>query len=219
MASLLASKDEFVTSVSHELRTPLTVIVGMAEELRRSFDDFEVADVKELIGVIAEQSSELANIVQDLLVIGRSDGGGQLVIKPEPIDLDEELGTCVQLYVPAERPGGVVARGPTSGHRRPIPLAPGRSQPCLPTLCDTEVHSLRLQAVAERRSSPAISFGTTASASPPSDVAHIFDPYVRSATGPALPGSMGLGLAVARKLTQLMGGDLVYERRDGLVSI
>lgn len=26
---------------------------------------------------------------------------------------------------------------------------------------------------------------------------------------------MGLGLTVARKLTQLMGGDLVYERRDG----
>jgi signal transduction histidine kinase len=26
---------------------------------------------------------------------------------------------------------------------------------------------------------------------------------------------MGLGLAVARKLSQLMGGDLVYERRQG----
>jgi signal transduction histidine kinase len=25
---------------------------------------------------------------------------------------------------------------------------------------------------------------------------------------------MGLGLAVARKLSQLMGGDLVYERRE-----
>ena len=102
LASLLVSKDEFVTSVSHELRTPLTVIVGMAEELRRSFEDFDTADVKELIGVIADQSSELANIVQDLLVIGRSDAGGQLVIKPQPIDLDQELGTCVQLYVPPD---------------------------------------------------------------------------------------------------------------------
>ena len=48
---------------------------------------------------------------------------------------------------------------------------------------------------------------------PPEDVNEIFQPYVRSRSGPALPGSMGLGLAVARKLSQLMGGDLVYERR------
>jgi signal transduction histidine kinase len=26
---------------------------------------------------------------------------------------------------------------------------------------------------------------------------------------------MGLGLAVCRKLTELMGGELIYERRDG----
>ncbi|MDQ3499832.1 MAG: hypothetical protein M3488_02415, partial [Actinomycetota bacterium] len=41
--------------------------MGMAEELRRSFDDFAEGDKRDLIGVIADQSSELANIVQDLL--------------------------------------------------------------------------------------------------------------------------------------------------------
>ncbi|CAN5178052.1 hypothetical protein BH18ACT5_BH18ACT5_07110 [soil metagenome] len=31
--------------------------------------------------------------------------------------------------------------------------------------------------------------------------------------GPVSRSAMGLGLAVARKLSQLMGGELVYERR------
>ncbi len=213
MTSLLASKDEFVTSVSHELRTPLTVIVGMAEELRRSFDEFEVADVKELIGVIAEQSRELANIVQDLLVIGRSDGGGQLVIKPEPIDLDEELGACVQLYVPAERPAELSLEA-----ELPVVADPFRLRQVVRNLLTNAVRyggpELRLQAV-QNALFTTISLWDNGRGIPAEDAAHIFDPYVRSTTGPALPGSMGLGLAVARKLTQLMGGDLVYERRDG----
>jgi signal transduction histidine kinase len=29
------------------------------------------------------------------------------------------------------------------------------------------------------------------------------------------PDSVGLGLAVARQLAQMMGGDLVYKRQDG----
>jgi PAS domain S-box-containing protein len=211
LSSLLASKDEFVTSVSHELRTPLTVIVGMAEELRRSFDDFAVDDVKDLIGVIADQSSELANIVQDLLVIGRSDAGGQLVIKPEPIDLDQELGTCVQLYVPSDRSARL-----SLDAILPVLADPFRLRQVVRNLLTNAVRyggpDLRLEA-SQNTLFTTICVWDNGAGIPPDDVARIFDPYVRSKTGPALPGSMGLGLAVARKLSQLMGGELIYERR------
>jgi signal transduction histidine kinase len=40
--------------------------------------------------------------------------------------------------------------------------------------------------------------------------AHIFDPYVTGQKG--VHGSVGLGLAVARQLAELMGGTLHYER-------
>lgn len=211
LASLLASKDEFVTSVSHELRTPLTVIVGMAEELRRSFEDFDASDVKELIGVIADQSSELANIVQDLLVIGRADAGGQLVIKPQPIDLDQELGTCVQLYVPPDRAAELLLEA-----QLPVMADPFRLRQVVRNLLTNAVRyggpQLRLRAT-QNQLFTSISVWDDGVGIPPDDEASIFDPYVRSATGPALTGSMGLGLAVARKLSQLMGGELVYERR------
>ena len=40
----------------------------------------------------------------------------------------------------------------------------------------------------------------------------IFDPYERAHSEPTQPGSVGLGLAVARQLTRMMGGDLTYSR-------
>jgi signal transduction histidine kinase len=184
----------------------------MAQELRSSFDEFSGDVARDLIGVIADQSSDLANIVQDLLVIGRSDGGGSLVINQESIAIDEELKACLQLYLPADRE---------------IELNLDSS---LPVVAD----ALRLRQVLRNLLTNAVRYGgpnlkaiikqnslfTTFSLSddgtgvPPEDVNEIFQPYVRSRSGPALPGSMGLGLAVARKLTQLMGGDLVYERRE-----
>jgi PAS domain S-box-containing protein len=213
LAALLASKDEFVTSVSHELRTPLTVIVGMAEELRRSFDEFSAADIKDLIGVIADQSSELSNIVQDLLVIGRADGGGGIVIKAEPIDLDTELGTCVELYVPKDRSTDLSLLA-----ELPVLADPFRLRQVVRNLLTNAVRyggpKLRLQAV-QNNLFTTISLWDDGDGIPTDEVSRIFDPYVRSAVGPALPGSMGLGLAVCRKLTELMGGELIYERRDG----
>ena len=47
------------------------------------------------------------------------------------------------------------------------------------------------------------------------DAERIFDPYYRSQTDVARPDSMGLGLALARQLARIMGGDLVYRRRAG----
>ncbi|MBA3360680.1 MAG: PAS domain-containing sensor histidine kinase [Acidimicrobiia bacterium] len=213
MAAEIASKDQFVTSVSHELRTPLTVIVGMAEELRRSFDDFAEGDKRDLIGVIADQSSELANIVQDLLVIGRSDADGKLLIKPEPIDLLGELGTCVKLYLPPDR---ALEMSLVAG--LPVLADPFQLRQVVRNLLTNAVRygglQLRLESVQDPEFTT-VSLYDDGDGVPPDDIARIFDPYVRSATGPAVPGSMGLGLTVARMLSQLMGGDLVYERRDG----
>lgn len=73
LAELMRSKDEFVASVSHELRTPLAVVVGLAAELRDSPDGFAPDMAAELVDMIADQSSEVAFIVEDLLVAARSE--------------------------------------------------------------------------------------------------------------------------------------------------
>ena len=67
------SKDQFIASISHELRTPLTAVVGLSEELARNSGDYGASDVNEFHRLIAQQSSELSYIVEDLLVAARAD--------------------------------------------------------------------------------------------------------------------------------------------------
>jgi len=44
---------------------------------------------------------------------------------------------------------------------------------------------------------------------------HVFEPYARAHSGVTQPASVGLGLSVARKLAQMMDGDLELSREDG----
>jgi K+-sensing histidine kinase KdpD len=44
----------------------------------------------------------------------------------------------------------------------------------------------------------------------------IFEAYERAHVESTQPESVGLGLAVSRQLARLMGGDLIYRRRDSM---
>jgi len=57
LESSLTQKDQLIASVSHELRTPLTAVVGLAEELISSEQEFSVDDRLEILTVIAQESN------------------------------------------------------------------------------------------------------------------------------------------------------------------
>jgi PAS domain S-box-containing protein len=68
-------RQDLVATVSHELRTPLAAIYGSAMTLRRDDVDFEPRLQERLLGVIAEESARLADIVNDLLLASQLDSG------------------------------------------------------------------------------------------------------------------------------------------------
>lgn len=203
------SKDRLLASVSHEIRTPLTAIVGLSEEIissRRSLGEEELC---ELNGIIAVQSRELAELVEDLLVASRADFGN-LSIRPELVDLGSQ----------AER----VLRGVRESHRtdKQISLSSGEAT--------AWADPLRVRQILRNLVTNAIKYGgerivlsvgqrgdqtrlLVADDGPgiPSDEAElIFERYYRSAGSPTQPGSVGIGLAVSRQLAELMGGSLDY---------
>jgi len=79
-------KRELVSIATHELRTPITGIKGYLDMIMQG-DLGEVnPDVKETIGEVVKINQRLADLVDDLLNVGRIEEG-RIEIKPVPMDL------------------------------------------------------------------------------------------------------------------------------------
>lgn len=67
-----AMRRDFVANVSHEIRTPLTVLVGFVETLQTL--PLSPEEQKHYLGLMAQQSHRMQNLVQDLLTLSRLEG-------------------------------------------------------------------------------------------------------------------------------------------------
>jgi two-component system phosphate regulon sensor histidine kinase PhoR len=83
---------EFVANVSHELKTPLTVIQACADTLAEGALDDPVAAQK-FLGRIDEQSSRLAELINDMLDLGRIEASNE-VLELEPVDPEQIIREC-----------------------------------------------------------------------------------------------------------------------------
>src|SRR5205823_9912847 len=77
-------KDEFVSMVSHELRTPLASIKGYSHTLMAADGHWDEPTRQEFVGIIADESDKLTDLVENLLEMSRI-GAGRLPVTPEPI--------------------------------------------------------------------------------------------------------------------------------------
>ena len=211
LENLVRSKDELIASVSHELRTPLTVVHGLAQELDMSWMSFSVPEQKEFISMIAQQSAEVAHIVEDLLVAARADIG-KLPIHPTTVDLRSEVDAALASVPDLKVELRLV------GDAAPIAFAdPSRVRQIVRNLLANasryggpEVHA-RLGCAGDRAW---VEVRDNGAGIPAQEVAKVFEPYERAHNAEGQPMSVGLGLTVSRKLAEMMGGVLDYRYQD-----
>ncbi|HSM44284.1 MAG TPA: CHASE domain-containing protein, partial [Acidimicrobiia bacterium] len=117
LQSLARAKDQFLASVSHELRTPLTGVLGFAELLRDEQADLSDHERRTMITNVAQEATDLASIIDDLLVAARSELD-LLAITRVPVSLRAQVHQVVETLSDAIRPsleikanGGVSAVG------------------------------------------------------------------------------------------------------------
>jgi signal transduction histidine kinase len=212
LVELAAAKDRFIATVSHELRTPLAAVVGFSGELADSLESYDHNEIVEMVGLISGQSKEVAQLVDDLLTAERA-ASGNLTVSPRSIELFEECRSIVG----------------SLGVDLDVTLVGGPARAWADTLRTRQIVR-NLLTNAYRYGGPHVKLEVSTRAGFASlvvsddgpgvkgiDAEHIFDPYYRSqsSAADARPDSVGLGLAVARQLAQMMGGDLVYRRRTG----
>lgn len=208
---LVRSKDKFIASVSHELRTPLTAVVGFAQELRHSRSRLSPADIDDLLALVADESQEVAYIVEDLLVAARSEIGGVVVVS-QPVNLSDELASTLKGFrLPSGRT--IDREGEANAW-----ADPGRVRQILRNLVTNAVRYggeriwIRM---AEQGGMAIVEVADDGPGIPAESEQRIFEPYYRAHEASGQPASVGLGLHVSRELARLMGGDVTHRRVDG----
>ncbi len=202
LADLIRAKDLFIASVSHELRTPLTAVVGLTSEMAGSTISGD--EMAELMKLVSGQAEEMSFIVDDLLVAARAEIG-TVSLDVGEVDLGEQLDAAISGV------GVIVVDTPS---RLPTVNAdPGRVRQILRNLL-TNLHRYggpdRRILGGENGDRAWIEVRDNGEGVPVEDADRIFEPYATAHHG--VTGSVGLGLAVARQLAELMGGSLRYRR-------
>lgn len=215
MASLVRSKDEFLASVSHELRTPLTAVFGSAEVLSQEWDQLSPDDRLELVGYIASESRDLTHIVEDLLVAARADIGN-LTVKVQSMDMRSEVEAAL-LAVRSDADERVVDLESVQGRAVADPL---RFRQIVRNLLTNAFRYGGSRVTLNTKPVDGylvLAVNDDGKGVPLDQQEAIFEPYHRAHITHGVPGSVGLGLTVARQLALLMDGDLRYIR-SGAVS-
>jgi K+-sensing histidine kinase KdpD len=208
--SLIRAKDEFIASVSHELRTPLTTVLGLSQELVTPAAALAEEERAELTELIAEQSMELAFLVDDLLVSARADIG-TLDITNDTVDLAAEIRTVLR-----EVRGGDAVE--VRGAAAPVWADGLRLRQIVRNLVSNAYRyggdEVRMD-IAQSGMRVTLAVIDNGTGVEPGREDEIFQAYGRAHEPGTQPASIGLGLHVARRLAHQMGGDLTYERRTG----
>jgi two-component system sensor histidine kinase/response regulator len=212
LEGLMRSKDAFVASVSHELRTPLSVVVGLAAELRDSPGGFSPVIAAELVGMIADQSSEVAFIVEDLLVAARSEIDAVTVLVQQ-VDVAAAVEAVLRPLSLTDRERVSISVSPGLAAAADV----GRFRQILRNLVINALrHGGRNIKVTAAEHDGWVAVGVTDDGPrlPETEWERIFDAYHSAHPVDGKPASVGLGLTVSRQLARLMGGDISY-RHDG----
>ncbi|WP_344657053.1 sensor histidine kinase [Catenulispora subtropica] len=208
-----------LTAVSHDLRAPLAAARASVDTLRDPAFDLSDADRTELLGAAHDSLGRLTRLVEDLLDMSRLQSGA---LKPhlEPVAAEDVLPRAVD-DVPAS-PGRVTLRPPAAE------VPPARADGAL---LERVLANLIGNAVKHTTSPIEISVAGTASpvtgapivevrvidhgpGIPPSDRERVFRPFQRLGDRDNAAG-LGLGLALARGLTEAMGGTVHPEDTPG----
>lgn len=204
---LADEKDMFLAAVSHELRTPLTVVVGMAEILQETTLG-STSEVREYVSLLRQQGTELARLVDDLLLLGRLDGE-VLPMRPETVDLLWEVERIIR-EVEAPPHVDIVISGAGEVWADPLRVrhvirhlhtnALRHANNRVTYRIDHSLHKTRLTVIDDGP-------GVTST-----DLPNLFTAASGKKDTPGGSASLGLGLRVSKRLASALGGDLSYRR-------
>jgi signal transduction histidine kinase/CheY-like chemotaxis protein len=212
-------KTQFLANMSHEIRTPLNGVLAMAEVM--AMGELEPVQ-RDRLQIIRQSGGLLLAVLNDVLDLSKIEAG-KLTLITEPFDLEPTIGSVVESFA-------VMARGKGLAFNIEVDAA---------TAGWWEGDADRLRQIVGNLLSNAVKFtpqgevGAKVDIEPvsgalrltvrdsgvgiaPEKMPALFEKFTQADNSATRRfGGTGLGLAICRELTQMMGGSINVQSREG----
>jgi PAS domain S-box-containing protein len=212
-------KADFLATVSHELRTPLTPIQGFLHTLMREDVTFEDDQRRRFYEVMLRQSERLERLVKDLLDATSLQDSQQLFL-PEEVDWASSVAHTVELFRTQEPARDFVLEieqalpHVVADEQRAEQILSNLINNAIKYSGETQPVRITVEEIDGQIRTTVFDHGPGV---PPGDRDRIFERFTR--LGDHLTrkvGGAGLGLFIAKRLAEGMGGDIsVDDSPDG----
>lgn len=214
LSAATEAKNQFIATMSHEIRTPLNAIMGFSDLL--SLPNQTEHDRRIFSGRMKRNASLLLRLINDILDLSKVESG-KIDIEKIEVNLPELLSdVCLVMRHLAEEKGltlTIVAASPL-----PVTIMsdPTRLKQILTNIIGNAVKFTATGAVSvtvevdhvDKRLRVMVS--DTGNGIDPAEALKLFKPFVQGdATITRKYGGTGLGLDLARRLANALGGDVV----------
>lgn len=216
----LRSRDKMLKDVFGELQTPLAAIATQTDRLRRGAAVAADPEACVLTDGILRNASQLTRLVDGFLALQALD---QRQLQVEEVTLEGLLRDCLESFAQRSDAAQVDIYGECAEDLPRLRADRKRLEQMLGNLVDNALkfspRGAEVLVKAERSEARTvqISVADHGVGIPESELAHIFSQFPRTDL-PAVRriGGQGLGLAIAKRIAELHGGEITIESQEGI---
>lgn len=216
------TKDDFLARMSHELRTPLTSVLGFS----RLLDETELRpEQKEYTRIINQTSSLLLSIIDDILDLSKLQSNA-IKLEKLPLNIDSLVNDILEMQAPAAHSKGLELI-PLLANSIPEELYgdPMRIRQILTNLISNAIKFtakghvvIRVYLENQTADTTTLMFEVedTGVGIPKNRIRNLFQAFTQADNSITRKfGGSGLGLVIARMLSELMGGSIELDSEEG----
>ena len=218
------AKSEFLSRMSHELRTPMNAILGFAQVLES--EEGLNSDQRDSVEHIIKGGGHLLKLINEVLDISAIESG-RMTISSEAIALPCLIDETVTLVGRMSAASGIrLSVLPAEGVPAHVQADRQRLKQVLLNLIGNAIKynrpggevTVRYHAVAESPAVTRISVTDTGHGLSPSKLSMLFHPFERLGAEQSQIEGTGLGLVLAKRMVEHMGGKIGVESTLGVGS-
>jgi PAS domain S-box-containing protein len=217
------AKSDFLSSMSHELRSPLNAILGFAQ-LMEMGSPLPTPSQKANIDQILQAGWYLTELINEILDLALIESG-KLALSVEPMSLAEVLLDCQAMIEPQAQKSGIRMSFPRVDGPCFVNADRTRVKQVLVNLLSNAIKYNTKQGTVEVKCTESmpgrvrVSIGDTGAGLSAEQLSQLFQPFNRLGQEGGGQEGTGIGLVVAKRLIELMGGVIGVESTVGVGSV